>query len=142
MIEILKDGTIVISLGIVGILILFYIILEILSLKFRKMSLLHSILIYSIYLYRFDKTIPIGWKNKTKFHDFVFLRKDGKTYSVMQHLDSEVEKKRIYTFVYIDWLGRILKNDIAEVCRRHEETMDPGKIKSFRREKTLKDLGI
>ena len=142
MIEILKDGTIVISLGIVGILLLFYIILEILSLKFRKMSLLHSILIYSIYLYRFDKTIPIGWKNKTKFHDFGFLRKQGKTYSVMQHLDSEVEEKRIYTFVYIDWLGRILKNDIAEVCRRQEETMDQGKIKSFRREKMLKDLGI
>jgi len=142
MIEILKNGTIVISLGVSGLLLLLYIILEIVSLKFRKISFLHSILIYSIYLYRFDKTIPIGWKNKTKFHDFGFLRKGGKTYSVMQHLDSEVEEKRIYTFVHIDWLGRILKNDIADVCRKHEETMDPQKIKSFRREKTLKDLGI
>jgi|LauGreDrversion4_2_1035121.scaffolds.fasta_scaffold86838_5 hypothetical protein len=142
MIEILKDGTIVISLGIAGILLLLYIMLEIASLKIRKISFLHSIVIYSIYLYRFNKTIPIGWTNKTKLHDFVSLRKTKKLYSVLQQLDSEIEEKRIYTFVYIDWLGRIVKNDFTEVCRTHEETMDPGKIKSFRREKILKDLDI
>jgi len=142
MIEILKNGTIVISLGVGGLLLLLYIILEIASLKFRKISFLHSIVIYSIHLYRFNKTIPIGWKHKTKLYDFGFLKKDGKKYSIIQHLDSEIDEKRIYTFVYIDWLGRIVKNDIEEVCRRHEETMDSGKIKSFRREKTLKDLGI
>jgi hypothetical protein len=142
MIEILKNGTIIISLGLGGLLFLFYIIVEILSLKYRKMSFLYSVVIYSIYLYRFDKTIPIGWKNKTKFYDFGFLKKDGKKYSIIQHLDSEIDEKRIYTFVHIDWLGRILKNDIVEVCRKHEETMDQGKIKSFRRENSLKNLGI
>lgn len=39
-------------------------------------------------------------------------------------------------------MGRIVKNDIEEVCRRHEETMDQAKIKSFKREKSLKDIGI
>jgi len=61
---------------------------------------------------------------------------------MIQHLDSEIDEKRIYTFVHIDWLGRILKNDIVEVCRRQEETMDQAKIKSFKREKSLKNLGI
>jgi len=141
MIEILKDGTIIISLGIGGILFLFCIILEIISLKWRKISFLQSIVLYSIYLYRFNKTIPIGWKNKTKFYDFGSLRKNGKLYSVLQQLDSEIEDKRIYTFIYMNWRG-IVKNDIVEVCRKHEETMDQGKIKSFRRENSLKDLGI
>ena len=50
--------------------------------------------------------------------------------------------KRIYTFIYIDWMGRIVKNDVVEVCREHEEKMDQSKIKSFKREKSLKDLGI
>ncbi len=105
------------------------------------MSFLYSIVIYTIYLYRFNKTIPIGWKNKTKFYDFGSLRKTGKTYSVMQQLYCEIEEKKIYSFVHMNWRG-IIKNDFVEDCRKHEEKMDPGKIKSFKREKILKDLGF
>ena len=142
MIEILKDGTVVISLGIVGILVIFYILIEILSLKYRGISLLHSIIVYLIFLQRFKKTIPVGWRLNQKLFDFGFLKKNEKIYSVIQHIDCEMVEKRIYTFIYIDWMGRIVKNDVEEVCRKHEETMDQSKIKSFRREKSLKDLGI
>jgi hypothetical protein len=142
MIEILKDGTIIISLGIGGILFLFYIILEIFFIKIKGFLFLHSIIVYLIFLQRFKKTIPVGWTLKQKLFDFGFIKKQGKIYSVIQHIDCEMVDKRIYTFIYIDWMGRIVKNDVVEVCREHEETMDPGKIKSFRREKSLKDLGI
>lgn len=142
MIEILKDGTIIISLGIAACLFICYIILEIFSIKLKGISLLHGIVIYLIYLHRFKKTIPVGWANKTKIYDFGSIRKSNQVYSIMQQLDSEIEKKRIYTFIHIDWMGRIVKNDIEEVCRRHEETMNQAKIKSFKREKSLKDLGI
>lgn len=142
MIEILKDGTIVISLGIAGCLFIFYILIEILSIKLKGISLLHSIVIYLVFLQRFKKTIPIGWSLKKKLYDFNFLKKHGKIYSVIQHIDCEMVEKRIYTFIYIDWMGRIVKNDVEEVCRKHEEKMDQSKIKSFKREKSLKDLGI
>jgi hypothetical protein len=68
--------------------------------------------------------------------------KHNKGYTMIQHLDSEIEEKRIYTFIHIDWLGRIVENDLPEVCKKIEETMDQAKIKSFKREKSLKDLGI
>jgi hypothetical protein len=144
MIEILKDGTIVISLGIAGFLFILYIILEAISIKWKGISFLHSIIIYLIYLPRFRKTIPVGWINKTKIYDFGSIRKykHNKGYTMIQHLDSEIEEKRIYTFIHIDWLGRIIENDLPEVCKKIEETMDQSKIKSFKREKSLKDLGI
>lgn len=142
MIEILKDGTVVISIGIAGCLFIFYILIEILSIKLKGISLLHSIVIYLIFLQRFKKTIPIGWSLKKKLYDFNFLKKNGKIYSIIQHLDCDMEEKRIYTFIYIDWMGRIVKNNVEEVCRKQEETMDQSKIKSFKREKSLKDLGI
>jgi len=143
MIEILKDGTVVISLGIVGILVIFYILIEILSLKYRGISLLHGIIVYLVFLQKFKKTIPVGWRLNQKLFDFGFLKKkNGKMYSIIQHIDCEMVEKRIYTFIYIDWMGSIVKNDVAEVCREHEEKMDQGKIKSFRREKSLKDFGI
>lgn len=142
MIEILKDGTVIISLGIVGCLFICYIILEIFSIKLKGISLLHSIIIYLTFLQQFKKTIPVGWKLKQKLFDFGFLKKHGKIYSVIQHIDCEMVDKRIYTFIHIDWMGRIVKNDVQEVCREHEETMDQTKIKSFKREKSLKDLGI
>lgn len=142
MIEILKDGTIIISLGMAGCLFIFYILIEILSIKSKGISLLHGIIIYLIFLQRFKKTIPVGWSLRQKLFDFGFLKKNGKIYSIIQHLDCEMEEKRIYTFIYIDWMGRIVKNDVEEACRKHEETMDQSKIKSFRREKSLKDLGI
>jgi len=142
MIEILKDGTIIISLGIAGCLFILYIILEAISIKWKSISFLHSIIIYLIYLPRFSKTIPVGWINKTKIYDFGSIRKRNKVYTIIQHLDSEIEEKRIYTFIHIDWLGRIVENDLPEVCKKIEETMDQSKIKSFKREKTLKDLGI
>lgn len=87
-----------------------------------------------------NDTGRLGQQNKDI--DFGSIRKSNQVYSIMQQLDSEIEKKRIYTFIHIDWMGRIVKNDIEEVCRRHEETMDQAKIKSFKREKSLKDLGI
>lgn len=142
MIEILKDGTVIISLGIVGCLFICYIILEIFSIKLKGISLLHSIIIYLTFLQQFKKTIPVGWSLKQKLFDFGFLKKHGKIYSVIQHIDCEMVDKRIYTFIHIDWMGRIVKNDVQEVCREHEETMDQTKIKSFKREKSLKDLGI
>lgn len=142
MIEILKDGTIVISLGIAGCLFIFYILIEILSIKLKGISLLHSIVIYLVFIHRFKKTIPVGWALRQKLYDFNFLKKHGKIYSVIQHIDCEMVEKRIYTFIYIDWMGRIVKNDVEEVCRKHEEKMDQSKIKSFKREKSLKDLGI
>ena len=142
MIEILKDGTIIISLGIAGCLFILYIILEIFFLKIKGISFLHSIIVYFIFLQRFKKTIPVGWTLKQKLFDFGFLKKQGKIYSVIQHIDCEMVDKRIYTFIYIDWMGRIVKNDVVEVCREHEEKMDQSKIKSFKREKSLKDLGI
>ena len=142
MIEILKDGTIIISLGIAGCLFICYIILEIFSIKLKGISLLHSIIIYLTFLQQFKKTIPVGWKLKQKLFDFGFLKKHGKIYSVIQHIDCEMVDKRIYTFIYIDWMGRIVKNDVIEVCREHEKTMDQAKIKSFKREKSLKDIGI
>lgn len=142
MIEILKDGTVVISLGIAGCLFIFYILLEIFFIKIKGILFLHSIIVYLIFLHRFKKTIPVGWRLNQKLFDFGFLKKHGKIYSVIQHIDCEMVEKRIYTFIYIDWMGRIVKNDVAEVCREHEETMDQGKIKSFKREKYLKDLGI
>jgi hypothetical protein len=142
MIEILKDGTIIISLGIAGCLFILYIILEAISIKWKSISFLHSIIIYLIYLPRFRKTIPVGWANKTKIYDFGSIRKRNKAYTIIQHLDSEIEEKRIYTFIHIDWLGRIVENDLPEVCKKIEETMDQSKIKSFKREKSLKDLGI
>ena len=142
MIEILKDGTVIISLGTAGLLFIFYILLEISFIKFKGISLLHGITIYLIFLQRFKKTIPVGWALKQKLFDFGFLKKQGKIYSVIQHIDCEMVDKRIYTFIYIDWMGRIVKNDVVEVCREHEEKMDQSKIKSFKREKSLKDLGI
>ena len=142
MIEILKDGTIIISLGIAGCLFICYIILEIFSIKLKGISLLHGITIYLIFLKRFKKTIPVGWKLKQKLFDFGFLKKHGKIYSVIQHIDCEMVDKRIYTFIHIDWMGRIVKNDVIEVCREHEKKMDQAKIKSFKREKSLKDIGI
>lgn len=142
MIEILKDGTVVISIGIAGCLFIFYILIEILSIKLKGISLLHSIVIYLIFLQRFKKTIPIGWSLKKKLYDFNFLKKNGKIYSIIQHLDCDMEEKRIYTFIYIDWMGRIVKNNVEEVCIKQEKTMDQSKIKSFKREKSLKDLGI
>lgn len=142
MIEILKDGTIIVSLGMAELLFVLYIILELVSIRWRKISLIHSIALYSIYLYRLEKTIPVGWRNKTILYDFFSIRKNEKRYSIMQHLDSEVEEKRIYSFVYIDGLGRIVRNDLPEVCAKAEETMDQSKLKSFKREKQLKDLGI
>lgn len=142
MIEILKDGTVVISLGIAGCLFACYAILEIFSIKLKGISFLHGIIVYLIFLRRFKKTIPVGWALRQKLFDFGFLKKNGKIYSVIQHIDCEMVEKRIYTFIYIDWMGRIVKNDVEEVCRKHEETMDQTKIKSFRREKSLKDLGI
>ena len=142
MIEILKDGTVVISLGIAGCLFACYVILEIFSIKLKGISFLHGIIVYFIFLRRFKKTIPVGWALRQKLFDFGFLKKNGKIYSVIQHIDCEMVEKRIYTFIYIDWMGRIVKNDVEEVCRKHEETIDQTKIKSFRREKSLKDLGI
>ena len=144
MIEILKDGTIIISIGIAGCLLILYIILEAISIKCKSISFLHSIIIYLIYLPRIKKTIPVGWSNKTKIYDFGSIRKfkGNKAYTIIQHLDSEIEKKRIYTSIHIDWMGRIVENDLPEVCKKIEETMDQAKIKSFRREKSLKDLGI
>lgn len=142
MIETLKDGTVVISLGIAGCLFACYIILEIFYIKLKGISFLHGIIVYLIFLRRFKKTIPVGWALRQKLFDFGFLKKNGKIYSAIQHIDCEIEEKRIYTFIYIDWMGRIVKNDVEEVCRKHEETMDQSKIKSFRREKSLKDLGI
>ena len=144
MIEILKDGTVVISLGMAGCLFILYAILEAITIKWKRISFLHSIIIYLIYLPQFRKTIPLGWTNKTKIYDFGSIRKfkSNRTYTIIQHLDSEIEEKRIYTFIQIDWLGRIVENDFPEVCKKIEETMDQTKIKSFRREKSLKDLGI
>ena len=142
MIEILKDGTIIISLGMVGCLFIFYILLEIFFIKIKGISFIHSIIVYLILLQRFKKTIPVGWTLNQKLFDFGFLKKNGKIYSVIQHIDCEMVEKRIYTFIYIDWMGRIVKNDVVEVCREHEEKMDQSKIKSFKREKSLKDLGI
>ena len=145
MIEILKDGTIIISLGIAGLLFIFYILLEIFFIKFKGISLLHGITIYLIFLQRFKKTIPAGWANNTKIYDFLSIRKEKKAnraYTIIQHLDSQIEEKRIYTFIQIDWLGRIVENDLPEVCKKIEETMDQAKIKSFKREKSLKDIGI
>ena len=142
MIEILKDGTVIISLGTAGLLFIFYILLEIFFITFKGISLLHGIIIYFIFLQRFKKTIPVGWRLNQKLFDFGFIKKQDKIYSVIQHIDCEMVDKRIYTFIYIDWMGRIVKNDVVEVCREHEETMDQAKIKSFKREKSLKDLGI
>jgi len=142
MIEILKDGTIIISLGTAGCLFILYILLEIFFIIIKGISLLHSIVIYLIFLQRFKKTIPVGWKLKQKLFDFGFIKKHGKIYSVIQHIDCDMVEKRIYTFIYIDRMGRIVKNDVVEVCREHEEKMDQSKIKSFKREKSLKDLGI
>jgi hypothetical protein len=146
MIEILKNGTIVISLGIAGCLFILYIILEAISIKWKSISFLHSIIIYLIYLQRFKKTIPVGWTNKTKIYDFGSIRKfkSNRTYTIIQHLDSEIEEKRICicSRIHIDWLGRIVENDLPEVCKKIEETMDQAKIKSFKREKSLKDIGI
>jgi len=142
MIEILKDGTIIISLGTAGCLFILYILLEIFFIIIKGISLLHSIVIYLIFLQRFKKTIPVGWKLKQKLFDFGFIKKQDKIYSLIQHIDCEMVDKRIYTFIYIDWMGRIVKNDVVEVCREHEEKMDQSKIKSFKREKSLKDLGI
>lgn len=145
MIEILKDGTIIISLGIPGCIFILYIILETISIKWKSISFLHSIIIYLIYLPRFRKTIPAGWANKTKIYAFGSIRKfkSNRAYTIIQHLDSEIEKKkRIYTFIQIDWLGRIVENDLPEICKKIEETMDQAKIKSFKREKSLKDIGI
>ena len=141
MIEI-KDGAIIVSLGMAGLLFVLYTILELASIRWRKISLLHSIALYSIYLYRLKKTIPVGWRNNTILYDFFSIRKSEKQYSIMQHLDSEIEKKRIYSFVYIDGLGRIVRNDLPEVCAKAEETMDQAKLRSFKRENLLKDLGI
>ena len=142
MIEILKDGTVVISLGMAGCLLIFYTLLEIFFIKTKGISFIHSVIVYLIFLRRFKKKIPVGWALRQKLFDFGFLKKNGKIYSVIQHIDCEMVEKRIYTFIYIDWMGRIVKNDVEEVCRKNEETMDQSKIKSFRREKSLKDLGI
>lgn len=142
MIEILKDGTVVISLGTAGLLLIFYILLEIFFIKFKRISLLHGIIIYFIFLQRFKKTIPVGWRLNQKLFDFGFIKKQDKIYSVIQHIDCEMVDKRIYTFIHIDWMGRIVKNDVIEVCREHEKKMDQAKIKSFKREKSLKDIGI
>jgi hypothetical protein len=144
MIEILKDGTIIISIGIAGALFILYMILEVISIKWKSISFLHSIIIYLIYLPQFRKTIPFGWTNKTKIYDFGSIRKfkSNRAYTIIQHLDSQIEEKRIYTFIHIDWRGRIVENDLPEVCKKIEETMDQSKIKSFKREKSLKDLGI
>lgn len=75
MIETLKDGTVVISLGMADILLIFYILLEIFFIKIKGISFIHSIIVYPIFLHRFKKTIPVGWSLKTKLYDFNLLKK-------------------------------------------------------------------
>lgn len=139
------NGTIMISLGIAGVLALLYIFVEVMNYRHKNMSFLHGVIIYLIYQRKLEKQIPKGWKNNTKLYDFGSIRKvHGYTwlYSVVQQLDSEADGRRVYTFVYINWRGAIIKNDLADVCRQHEETMDQDLLKSFRREMSLSELGI
>lgn len=140
---IFENGAVIISLGLLGILLLFYIFIEVLSMKYKKISFLHSLIIYPIYLKRLQKQIPPGWQNKTKIYDFRSLRSSyGNIYSIIQHLDCDIDNKRVYTFVYINWRGQIIKNELKEICEQHESIIEPNLLKSYKREISLKELGI
>jgi hypothetical protein len=144
---------ITISIGISGLALLFYAFVEVLTFKYKNMSFLHGVIIYLIYQRSLAKMIPKGWKNNTKLYDFGSIRMQdskpdiesepyGSIYSVLQQLDFEADGRRVYTFVYINWRGAIIKNDLADVCRQHEETMDQELLKSFKRDIYLEELGI
>jgi len=140
---IFENGTVVISLGLLGILLLFYIFIEVMTIRYKNMSFLHGLIIYSIYLKRLQKQIPPGWQNKTKIYDFGSLSNSyGAIYSIVQHLDCDIDNKRVYTFVYINWRGQIIKNELKEICEQHESIIEPNLLKSYKREISLKELGI
>ncbi len=161
---------IAISIGIPGLILIFYAFVEFMTFKYKNMSFLHGVIIYLIYQRSLAKMIPKGWKNNTKLYDFgsiqLWNQSDnklaynqllcrmqdskpdiesepyGSIYSVLQQLDFEADGRRVYTFVYINWRGKIIKNDLADVCRQHEETMDQDRLKSFKRDIYLEELGI
>jgi hypothetical protein len=134
---------IAISIGIPGLVLIFYAFVEFMSFKYKNMSFLHGVIIYLIYQRSLDKMIPKGWKNNTKLYDFGSIsRSYGSIYSLIQHLECEMDGNSVSSFVYINWRGKIIKNDLADVCRQHEETMDQDRLKSFKRDIYLEELGI
>lgn len=147
---------ITISLGIKGLLLLIYIIIEITFIRCWKRSFILSIIPYIIMIRTVNKNLPIGWKTYQTFYHFFHLHKklnNISVTSVMVRVKSNLISDGYsgvthYEFIDYNWYGKIINEDehsafvdglksLIHYCNR-KNSQFPDII----RDAKLKDLGI
>ena len=140
---------IIISLGIRGLIILLYLIIEFVFIRNQRRSFLLSIIPYIIMLRKVKKELPFGWRVYDKFFHFFHIYVRNKNYCVMVGIKSDLVQSITYDFVHFNWYGKIIKDaspvdglaNLVDFSEKENE-LYPGLVKSAMRDKKLKELGI
>jgi hypothetical protein len=145
-----EGSTIAISLGIFGVMVGVWLIIEAASLIIRKISMSHSILLYISICRKAKKQAPVGWKYSANLRDFVSIDGPitafpifGKGYVAYITMRSEIDpKKYTRTGSTIDWKGKVDMRTMISTCENANKAIDPAALKMAARERRLGELGI
>ena len=141
---------ITITLGIRGLLLLIYILIEISFIRYWKRSFILSIIPYMIMIRTVNKSLPIGWKTYDTFYNFFYIhRKNIKTVMVRvkNNLISDGYSHSTityYEFINYNWYGEIIKeeNDDGLKSLIHYCNRKNSQFPDLIRDQKLKELGI
>ena len=143
---------ITISLGIKGLLLLIYIIIEITFIRYRKRSFILSIIPYIIMIRTVNKSLPHGWRVSDALYFFFHLNRKLNNISVTSVM-VRVKSNLIsdghsgvthYEFIDYNWYGKIIKeeNDDGLKSLIHYCNRKNSQFPDIIRDAKLKDLGI
>lgn len=142
-----EGTTISVSFGLFAGLMLFLIVLEASSMLIKRVSLIHSCLLYIMLWRQARKQAPTGWKYEAGIYDFVSI--DGRdrrfsAYVTMRSKQAMLHRHPVMTFsAQIDWKGKAdLSAMISECQRENMHANDKQALAQLGREDRLKELGI
>ena len=143
---------ITISLGIKGLLLLIYIIIEITFIRYRKRSLILSLIPYIIMIRTLNKNLPTGWRVNDALYFFFHLNRKLNNISVTSVM-VRVKSNLIsdgqsgvthYEFIDYNWYGKIVNKEEQDGLKSliHYCNRKNSQFPDIIRDAKLKDLGI
>jgi hypothetical protein len=143
---------ITISLGIKGLLLLIYIIIEITFIRYRKRSLILSLIPYIIMIRTVNKSLPHGWRVNDALYFFFHLNRKLNNISVTSVM-VRVKSNLIsdghsgvthYEFIDYNWYGKIVNKEEQDGLKSliHYCNRKNSQFPDIIRDAKLKDLGI
>lgn len=131
--------------GFLGIIILFYLIMEIVFIYHTRMTFLQMILVNIGLKKRISKVIPPWWYIH-EMSELSSINKPILEYRVWVEFrlknDTNSFWKRINGWIHLDKLGRVYKSDLESLFEDSDKEVQDSIKKRYNREKLLKDLNI